>query len=129
MGKPLVSDELWSLVAPLLPPEPPKGAGSRGGRPRLDNRRVLTGILFVLKTGIPWSFLPQEMGCGTGVSCWRRLKEWQEAGVWNDLHATLLSQLAEADRLDWSRVSVDSASVPAPLVAKKGKAKQSGLRR
>ena len=110
MSKPLVSDELWALVAPLLPPEPPK---SKGGRPRLPDRACLTGILFVLKTGIPWEYLPVEMGCGSGVTCWRRLRDWQAAGVWDRLHRLLLDRLGEADRIDWSRACVDSASVPA----------------
>jgi transposase len=69
MAKELVSDELWEIVEPLLPPEPPK---PEGGRPRVDDRRALTGIVFVLKSGIPWEMLPQEMGCGSGVTCWRR---------------------------------------------------------
>jgi transposase len=110
MSKPLVSDELWALVAPLLPPEPPK---PKGGRPRISDRAALTGIIFVLKSGIPWEMLPPELGCGSGVTCWRRLRDWQDAGVWDRLHRALLDQLDEADRLDWSRASLDSASVPA----------------
>jgi transposase len=110
MSKPLVSDELWAVVAPLLPPEPPK---PQGGRPRVPDRAALAGIIFVLKSGIPWEMLPQELGCGSGVTCWRRLRDWQEAGVWDRLHHTLLDRLGEADRLDWSRASLDSASIPA----------------
>lgn len=110
MSKPLVSDELWALVAPLLPAEPPK---PKGGRPRVSDRAALTGIIFVLKSGIPWEMLPQEMGCGSGVTCWRRLRDWQEAGVWEALHRTLLDRLGAADRIDWSRASLDSASIPA----------------
>jgi transposase len=110
MSKPLVSDELWALVAPLLPPEPPK---PKGGRPRVSDRAALTGIIFVLKTGMPWEMLPQEMGCGSGVTCWRRLRDWQEAGVWERLHHVLLDRLGEANRIDWSRACVDSASIPA----------------
>jgi transposase len=108
--KPLVNDELWALVEPLLPPEAPKPTG---GRPRVDDRAALTGIIFVLKSGIPWEMLPQELGCGSGVTCWRRLRDWQEAGVWDRLHHTLLDRLGEADQIDWSRASLDSASVPA----------------
>ena len=107
--KPLVSDELWALVAPLLPPEPPK---PNGGRPRVSDRAALTGIIFVLKSGIPWEMLPQEMGCGSGVTCWR-LRDWQEAGVWERLHHVLLDRLGATDRIDWSRASLDSASIPA----------------
>jgi transposase len=115
MSKPLVSDELWALVAPLLPPEPPK---PKGGRPRVSDRAALTGIIFVLKTGIPWEMLPQELGCGSGVTCWRRLRDWQEAGVWERLHHTLLDRLGEAGQIDWSRASLDSASIPAKGGAK-----------
>ena len=111
MAKELVTDELWEVVEPLLPDEPPK---PKGGRPRVDDRAALTGILFVLKSGIPWEMLPQEMGCGSGMTCWRRLKEWNEAGVWEDLHHELLDRLGKADEIDWHRASLDSASVPAP---------------
>src|SRR3954451_1308306 len=110
MRRPLVPDELWAVLVPLLPPEPPK---PKGGRPRLDDRAALTGILFVLRSGIPWEMLPQEMGCGSGMTCWRRLRDWQSAGVWQRLHHELLNRLGEADRIDWSRASLDSASVPA----------------
>jgi len=110
MAKPLVSDDLWAVVAPLLPSEPPK---PKGGRPRVPDRACLTGIIFVLKTGIQWEMLPQEMGCGSGVTCWRRLRDWQAAGVWEALHRALLDRLGAAGRIDWSRVSLDGASVPA----------------
>ncbi len=110
MSKPLVPDDLWAIVEPLLPLEPPKPTG---GRPRVPDRAALTGIIFVLKSGIPWEMLPQEMGCGSGVTCWRRRRDWQDAGVWDRLHQTLLDQLGEAGRIDWSRASLDSASVPA----------------
>ena len=110
MVKNMVPDELWMIFGPLLPPEPPK---PKGGRPRISDRAALTGIIFVLKTGIPWELLPPEMGCGSGVTCWRRLRDWQEAGVWDRLHRELLDRLGEADQIDWSRVSLDSASIPA----------------
>src|SRR5215217_2119089 len=111
MAKKLVTDELWETIEPLLPEEPPK---PKGGRPRIDDCAALTGILFVLKSGIPWEMLPQEMGCGSGMTCWRRLKEWHEAGVWAELHRVLLDRLGKADEIDWERASLDSASVPAP---------------
>jgi transposase len=110
MAKELVTDELWETIEPLLPPEPPK---PQGGRPRIDDRAALTGIVFVLKSGIPWEMLPKEMGCGSGMTCWRRLKEWHEAGVWERLHRVLLERLGEADQIDWERASLDSASIPA----------------
>jgi transposase len=116
MTKALVTDELWEVIEPLLPEEPPK---PNGGRPRIDDRAVLTGILFVLKSGIPWEMLPLEMGCGSGMTCWRRLKEWHEAGVWEELHRTLLDRLGKANEIDWERASLDSASVPAPRGAQR----------
>ena len=110
MAKPIVSDDLWMVVAPLLPPEPPK---PQGGRPRLSDRAALTGIIFVLRTGMPWEWLPQEMGCGSGMTCWRRLRAWQQAGVWHQLHRVLLDRLGERDQIDWSRASLDSTNVRA----------------
>ena len=122
MAKPLVSDELWAVVAPLLPAEPPK---PKGGRPRVPDRACLTGIIFVLKSGIPWEMLPQEMGCGSGMTCWRRVRDWQQAGVWESLYQELKDRLGEADKIDWSRASLDSASVQ----AKKGVQKPARIRR
>ncbi len=117
MAKQLVSDELWSVVQPLLPAKP---AHPEGGHPfTVPDRAALTGIIFVLKTGIPWEYLPQEMGCGSGMTCWRRLTEWHEAGVWERLHKVLLDRLGEADRIDWERASLDSASIPAKRGARK----------
>jgi transposase len=110
MARELVTDELWETIEPLLPPESPK---PQGGRPRIDDRAALTGIVFVLKSGIPWEMLPQAMSCGSGMTCWRRLKEWHEAGVWERLHRVLLERLGEADQIDWERASLDSASIPA----------------
>ena len=110
MAQPLLPDDLWAIVEPLLPVEPPK---PRGGRPRVPDRAALTGIIFVLKSGIPWEMLPLEMGCGSSVTCWRRLRDGQEAGVWDRLHQTLLDRLGAADRIDWERACLDSASVPA----------------
>lgn len=112
MAKPILTDELWALIEPLLPAPKPRRT-RYAGRKRLDDRKALTGILFVLRSGIPWRLLSQEMGCGSGMSCWRRLRAWQEAGVWNRLHELLLAQLRAADRIDWSRVIVDSSSIRA----------------
>jgi transposase len=112
MAKPILDDELWALIEPLLPP--PKLRRTRyPGRKPLNNRAVLTGILFVLQTGLRWDLLPREMGCGSGMSCWRRLRDWQAAGVWEQLHEVLLARLRAADQIDWSRVIVDSSSIRA----------------
>lgn len=111
MARPLVPDELWERIKPLLPEI--QSPTEKGGRPPVDNRAALTGIIFVLKTGIPWESLPQEMGCGSGMTCWRRLRDWQAAGVWDQLHELLLAELRGADKIDFSRAAVDSGSVRA----------------
>ena len=110
MAEPLVSDALWAEIEPLLPPPRLR---PKGGRPPVPSGAVLGGILFVLKSGIPWEMLPREMGCGSGMTCWRRLRDWQAAGVWGQLHRALLNRLGRANAIDWRRCSLDSASVPA----------------
>jgi transposase len=70
----------------------------------------LAGIIFVLRSGIPWEMLPRELG-GSGMTCWRQLRDWQSAGVWVGLHRVLLERLSDAGQLDWSRTSLDSAAV------------------
>lgn len=91
----------------------------RGGRPRVSERAALTGILFVLRGGLPWQMLPREMGCGSGNTCWRRLVEWERAGVWRRLHETLLAELRRRGRLDQRWTVVDSGSVRATRGGKK----------
>jgi transposase len=95
----LVEDRLWELIEPLLPPRPtPKGPG---GRPGVDERAALEGILFVLHTGCRWRDLPLQLGHGSGHTAWRRLRAWQAAGVWDRLHRLVLDELSEkpAERL------------------------------
>src|SRR5258708_7918121 len=106
MARPLLPDELWELIEPLLPKWTPS---PKGGQPPVSDRNALTGILFVLKTGIPWEDLPKEMDCGSGMTCWRRLRDWHQAGVWDRLLDVLLAQLQHADRIDWSRAAVDAS--------------------
>src|SRR5215471_2349088 len=110
MAKPLLSDELWAVIEPILPKWTPS---PKGGQPRLDDRKALTGILFVLKTGIPWEDLPCAMGCGCGMTCWRRLRDWQMDGTWDKIHRELLSRLRGAEKIDWSRALIDSSTVRA----------------
>jgi transposase len=106
-----VEDRLWELIEPLIPPRPaPRGPG---GRPRINDRAALEGILFVLDTGCRWRDLPEQLGCGSGHTAWRRLREWQDAGVWDRLHQLVLDELSDADVLDWSRGCVDAVSRPA----------------
>nr|WTB29371.1 IS5 family transposase [Streptomyces sp. NBC_00830] len=107
----VVSDELWARIVPLLPVVPRRS--DHPGRRRLDDRKVLSGILFVLYTGIPWEFLPQKLGFGSGMTCWRRLRDWNEAGVWQRLHEGLLAELNAAGALDWSRAVIDGSHVRA----------------
>jgi transposase len=112
--KPLVSDELWARIEPLLPPAKPRRFRFPGRRP-LQPRRILTGIIFVLKTGLDWDDLPAELGWGCGKTCRTYLRHWQRVGVWQRLHLVLLEELQGADRIDWSRALVDSAMLKAPL--------------
>ena len=109
MAKPLLTDELWSVIEPGLPRTQ---LSPLGGRPRASDRACLSGILFVLKTGIPWEDLPAEFGC-CGMTCWRRLRDWHQAGVWTGVHRVLLEMLHEAGLIDWSRALFDSAMVRA----------------
>ena len=106
----LVPNDLWEAIEPLLPQEPPH---PKGGRPRIPDRAALGGIVFVLRTGCPWRLLPKELGCGSGTTCWRRLRDWQATRVWERLHETLLNWLGDEAAVDWSRAGVDSLSVRA----------------
>ena len=115
MSKLLVTDDLWEIVEPLLPKHEPS---PKCGKPRTPDRVCLSGVLFVLRTGLPWEEFPQEMGC-CGMTLWNRLHEWMKAGVWEKLHRLLLDELRGADEIDFSRVVVDSASVRAVHGGKK----------
>jgi transposase len=110
-----ISAELYKRIEPLLPVAT---VSPKGGRPRLSDEQALNGILFVLRTGTPWEHLPQELGFGSGMTCWRRLRDWQCAGVWHRLHMALLSELRGAGKLDFSRACIDGASVPSPRGAR-----------
>jgi transposase len=111
MAKPLLTDELWNCIKAHIPVRERRKRNP--GRKPLEDRQCLTGILFVLISGIPWEMLPQEMGCGSGMTCWRRLRDWQQAGVWTTIHQTLLNQLRNADEIDFTRCAVDSATIRA----------------
>ena len=112
MAKPLLSDELWERIQPLLPPPKPRRSRHPGRKP-LDARRVLTGILFVLKTGIPWEDLPQEMGCGCGMTALNYLKAWQKAGVWDRIQEVLQMHFHEAGKVNWTRAGPSEPSASA----------------
>ena len=105
-----ISDSLWESVAALLPPAPPK---VKQGRTRIPDRAALTGIVHVLRTGIAWERLPLELGCGSGMTCWRRLREWQRAGAWQDIRSCLEPGLAEdGAQVDWSRAAENAPFAP-----------------
>src|SRR5438128_549112 len=109
MAKPLLPESLWERLETYLPPPKPRRYRFPGRKP-LSNRQALTGILFVLRTGIRWNDLPQELGCGSGSACCKRLHEWHGLGVWDKIYPLLRAELPEAERIDWSRALVDSGS-------------------
>jgi transposase len=111
MAKPLVPDELWEVVQPLLPRH--KAKPGKRGRPPVDDRACLRGIIFVLQSGIPWWMLPEEMGCGSGVTCWRRLRYWQRRGIWKKVLHAMLNRLGRKRLIDWDKACVDSQSIRA----------------
>ncbi len=118
MARRPVSKELWQQLQPLIPAFVPS---AKGGARKLavSDEAALNGILFVLQTGIPWEDLPQSLGYGSGMTCWRRLRDWSAAGVWDQLHQAMLTRLREHDQIDWSRASIDGSSVPSPRGARK----------
>ena len=118
MAQRLIDDALWRRIEPLVP-TPPRRRFKAMGRPRVPDRAALTGILFVLRSGLPWQMLPKEMGCGSGSTCWRRLVRWQRAGVWKRLHAVLLAELRQRGQLDLARAIADSSSIRALRGGKK----------
>jgi transposase len=111
MAEQLVPDQIWDAIAPLLPAHPPQ---PKGGRPWISDRAVLGGLISVLRSSTAWRLLPAKaLGCGSRVTCWRRLRSWQQAGVWEQLHHRLLDWLGDDGRIDWSRASLDSVAVRA----------------
>jgi transposase len=107
---PIVSDELWTAIAPLLPAHPPS---PKGGAPRVPDRLCLNGIVFVLREGLRWQSLPTELGWGSGSTCYRRFAEWTAAGVWEAAHVSLVTALGERGLLNLERAVVDSCSLRA----------------
>lgn len=110
MAATLVPDTLWQAIEPHLPRHP---RSPKGGRPRVSDRACLSGIIFVLRTGIPWNLLPPDFGCGDGVTCWRRFDEWRRAGVWLLIHELLIRELGQEGQVDLTFATIDSASVRA----------------
>jgi transposase len=110
MAKKRVSESLWKAIAPLLPAPTPS---PKGGRPAVPDRACLEGIIFVLKSGLPWQMLPTELGYGSGSTCWRRFRAWTRLGVWPELHRRLLRVLGRRGQINLERAVIDSASVRA----------------
>ena len=104
----LLTDEQWEKIEPLLPK---RKKNKKGGRPPRDNREVLEGILWVLQTGARWKDLPSEYPSPS--TCWRRLKTWEEQGVWLKVWRAFLGELDEAGLIDWSESFADGSFAPA----------------
>ncbi|HBO9989480.1 MULTISPECIES: IS5 family transposase [Pseudomonadota] len=113
MSRAPISKELWKQLEPLIPPFVPSRKGGRRKR-TISDEAALNGILYVLQTGIPWEDLPKALGYGSGMTCWRRLREWNAAGVWEQLHHAMLVRLREHDQIDWSRACIDGSSGAKP---------------
>ena len=110
MTRKRIPEALWKTIAPLLPEPKPS---PKGGRPPVPNRACLEGIIFILKTGMPWQMLPTRLGYGSGSTCWRRFRAWTKLGVWPELHQQLLRVLGRRGALNLERAIIDSASVRA----------------
>lgn len=119
MPSTFLSDDLWSRLEPLIPKRKRNRHVRYAGRKPVDDRRVVNGILFVLRTGVPWRLLPATTEFPSGPTCWRRLRRWHKAGVWQSLFEALLAELQKAHKIDWYRALVDSASLRAPSGGKK----------
>jgi len=115
MASTVISNELWQRLEPLIPKPRRKNRHVQyAGRKPSEARRVVNGILFVLRTGVPWRLLPATSDFPSGHTCRRRLRRWHKAGVWQRLFETLLTELQRTHQLDWYRALVDSSSLRAP---------------
>jgi transposase len=109
MAAELLPEALWEEIEPLLPPV----SRARTGRPPVDNKKALRGIIFVLRFGVPWQAVPTDAFGVSGSSCWRRFSEWTQAGVWPEVHRRLLNRLGKLNGVALRHVVVDSQSVRA----------------
>ncbi len=119
---PLLAEAQWKKIAPLLP-KPPRH--HKGGRPWIENRRVLEGILWILRSGARWQDLPEKYPHPS--TCWRRLRDWDEQGVWLRIWRAFLGELNERQQLNWSESFLDGSFAPAKKGAPKSE-KPSGAR-
>ena len=118
----LLTDAQWEKIRPLLPQRPPR---PRGGRPPAPDRKVLEGILWILRSGARWQDLPEEFPSPS--TCWRRLRDWEEQGVWLTIWRAFLAELNEQQQLKWSESFLDGSFAPAKKGAAES-AKPSGAR-
>jgi len=105
-----IPDDLWELIEPILPPDKPPGTN---GRPRVLNRTVLNGILYVLRTGCQWKMVPREYSSGS--TCHLRFQTWVRAGIFERIWRVCLKHYDDLKGIDWRFQSLDSAIVPAPV--------------
>jgi transposase len=110
---PVISDTVWAAVEPLIPHRTRRRRYP--GRKPLDDRAVLTGILTVLAREIGFERLPKDLGHGSGMTCWRRLRDWQQAGAWPAIAGQLARSLPEGGRIDFIRVAAAGADPAAPV--------------
>lgn len=103
-----LTDEKWDIVKRFLPKHRPSPLG---GRPRVDDKRCFEAVLWILRTGSPWAALPREYGAST--TCWRRLHEWQKAGSFQRMWASLVRDLEREHRLDFEESFIDGSFVSA----------------
>lgn len=109
MGPVLISDELWKRIERLLPE---KDGRARGGRPPVSDYIVLNGVVYIIKTGIAWEDLPASLGCGSGMTCWRRLWKWNQQGVWKEICDILRGGLEDGEEINWQRSFFDTSLPP-----------------
>ena len=112
MAEALLPDEIWDEIKPLLPPHPPR---PKGGRPPADDRDCMRALLFITRTGMAYNMLPNDVFGVSGVTAWRRLRDWTHAGVWSEMHRRALNGLGKLGAIDQDKVVVDSQSVRAVL--------------
>ena len=122
-GKYRVPDELWERIQPLLPPRKPHPLGCHN--PRVEDRRALNAIFFVLRTGCQWNAL-NATGICSSSSAHRRFQEWTKAGVFQKIWALGLAQYDALKGIDWSWQSMDGAMTKAPLGGEKMRAESNG---
>ena len=123
-ARPLLTDQQWALIEPLLPQPVPS---PKGGRKRIDNRRVVEGILWILRSGARWQDLPDRYPSPS--TCWRRLQSWEEQGVWLSIWRTFLGELDEQGRLDWEETFADGSFAPAKKGARASEKPNAGKAR